>query len=117
MRVGTRKRLFFPMAVAAASMVALSASPASAASININVASQRIPSGAGCVYVTDSTSGGSAGPIRFTSGSSFTVQGINVNAGDNVHFDYRAADCGRTTIREDSYFAPSDLSGGVWNIN
>ncbi|MGW0710056.1 hypothetical protein ACWD4G_29555 [Streptomyces sp. NPDC002643] len=113
----TRKPLLVPMALAATvSAVALAASPASAATINIAVASQAIPSGAGCVYVTDETSGGSAGPVRFAAGGSVTVNGINVNPGDWVHFDWRDANCGPTTIRNDTHVAPSSL-GTVWNIN
>ncbi|MFJ2606686.1 hypothetical protein ACIQOU_19505 [Streptomyces sp. NPDC091279] len=117
MKMIARKRLLAPVSVAAVAMVALAAAPASATSITIHVGSQRIPSGAGCVYVTDDISGGSAGGIKFTSGGTVTVTGIDVNAGDTVFFDYRDSNCDRTTIRQDSYTAPSDVASGVWNIN
>lgn len=118
MQASTRKRLFFPMAIAAASLVALSASPASAASITINVASQAIPSGASCVYVTGITSGGSSGAVSFTAGGTARITNININSGESVDFDWRGANCSGSTIRDDRHTAPSNLAnGGVWNIN
>ncbi|KUO04520.1 hypothetical protein [Streptomyces caeruleatus] len=104
------------MAIAAgASAVALAASPASAATITINVGSQAIPSGAGCVILTDTSTGDISDFITFTPGSTATISGYNVDAGDYVHFDWRPSDC-TNTIRDDQHQAPSPLPS-VWNVN
>ncbi|WP_030614848.1 hypothetical protein [Streptomyces fulvoviolaceus] len=113
-----RKRLHFPMAIAAAAAtVALAASPASAATININIASQVVPSGAGCVYATDSSTGSIVGPVQFTSGSTVVISGINVEPLDTVHFDWYDSGCSRSVLANDRHQVPSDISGGVWNVN
>ncbi|MDX3384753.1 hypothetical protein DF268_03505 [Streptomyces sp. V2] len=117
MQLTTRKRTLLPTAlVAAASAVALTAGPASATSINITVGSQRIPAGAACVYVTDTSTGGTSnGSVQFTPGGSVTIRNVNVESGDTVHFEWHAANCG-TYIRDDTYRVPTPLPT-VWNIN
>ncbi|MET9830624.1 hypothetical protein ABZ078_15200 [Streptomyces sp. NPDC006385] len=119
MKNNTRVRRLVPAAlVAAVSTVALAASPASAATIGITVASQAIPSGASCVFVTGTQSGGSSGRVGFTPGGSARISNININPGERVHFDWRRADCAGGSIREDFRRAPANLSqGGVWNVN
>lgn len=114
----TRKRRFLPLAIAsAASVVALAASPASAATITISVGSQAIPSGAGCVILTDTGATNEISDfVKFTPGSTATISGFNVEADDPVHFDWRPSDCSNNTIRDDVHTAPSPLPT-VWNVN
>jgi hypothetical protein len=90
MKKNMGKRLFVPMALTSAvAAVALTAAPASAASVSINVAANRMPQGAACVYVTDITTGATAnaGGVRFTQGRSVTVR-MGINSGDNLSFEW-----------------------------
>ena len=115
MKKSTRKFFAVPVALAAASVVALTSSPASAAVITVNVGTSAIPQNAGCVFVTELTTD-SIVQAKFTPGSTARISGLNVQAGDRVHFDWRDVDCGPTTIRHDFHFAPKPLPT-VWNIN
>ncbi len=104
--------------VAAASAVALAASPASAATITqINVSTSAIPRGANCVYITDepaSGSGRTGGPYVFTAGGSFQKSGFPVNSGDTVRFEWHSNNCGPSSfLRTNSYVAPNTTT---WNI-
>jgi hypothetical protein len=118
METGTRLRLFAHMALAStAAAVALTATPASAASITINVAPNRMPQGASCVYVTDLVTGSTAnqgGGVRFTAGRSVSIR-INIEPGDVVAFEWHSGNCG-PRLRDDLLRAPSPLPT-VWNIN
>ncbi|MEX3106009.1 hypothetical protein ACSCBZ_18180 [Streptomyces niveiscabiei] len=118
MKKNMGKRLFVPMALTSAvAAVALTAAPASAASVSINVAANRMPQGAACVYVTDITTGATAnaGGVRFTQGRSVTVR-MGINSGDNLSFEWHGRDCAGSALRIDFLRAPSPLPT-VWNIN
>ncbi|MET8976359.1 hypothetical protein ABZX85_12160 [Streptomyces sp. NPDC004539] len=116
MRNLTRKRMLVTVALASAATVALAATPASAAVITVNVASQKVPTGARCVFVT-SISSGSIVEASFTLGGTATIRNLNVQPGETVAFDWRqSSNCGPDKVRQDFYRAPDTLPT-VWNIN